>query len=99
MTISPATALVDVRAVAPRERHPLIFSTFRRLAAGQAMELVNDHDPRPLYHQFQAEAPGSFGWDYLETGPGTWRVRISKLAAASPGASGGTCCGGCCSGT
>lgn len=91
MTISIASALVDIRTVVPRERHPLVFSTFRRLAKGQSMELVNDHDPRPLYDQFQAEAPGNFGWDYLETGPNTWRVRISKLAGASEG----PCCGGC----
>jgi uncharacterized protein (DUF2249 family) len=98
MTISIATALVDVRTIVPRERHPVIFSTFRSLAKGQSMELVNDHDPRPLYYQFQAESPGSFGWDYLETGPDTWRVRISKLADTASGASAGSCCGGGCGG-
>lgn len=85
-------ATVDVRAIAPRERHPLIFSTFRGLAAGQAMELVNDHDPKPLYYQFQAELPGGFAWDYLEAGPETWRVAITRLGA--PQAAGG-CCGHC----
>ena len=88
MTIA-ASATVDVRAIPPRERHPLIFSTFRQLAAGQAMELVNDHDPRPLYYQFQAELPGRFGWDYLESGPDTWRVSITKVSAS------GDCCGHC----
>ncbi len=88
----PAKALVDVRQITPRERHPLIFSTFRALPTGHAMELVNDHDPRPLFYQFQAELPGGFSWDYLETGPDTWRVRITRVATAQ--ASGG-CCGGC----
>lgn len=87
-----ASATVDVRTIAPRERHPLIFSTFGRLDAGQAMELVNDHDPRPLYYQFQAELPGRFAWDYLETGPDTWRVSITKLAG---GHAEGRCCGSC----
>lgn len=91
-TRTPASAIVDVRQIAPRERHPLIFSTFRALSAGQAMELVNDHDPRPLFHQFQAELPGGFSWDYLETGPDTWRVRITRIAAAQAS---GSCCGGC----
>jgi len=37
----PQTASrIDVRSIAPRDRHPLIFSTFERLAAGQALELV-----------------------------------------------------------
>ena len=39
---SPA-ATIDVRTVVPRERHPLIFSTFHGLPQGSALELVNDH--------------------------------------------------------
>lgn len=70
--------MIDVREIAPRERHPLIFQTFDELAAGDAFELVNDHDPKPLCYQFMAERPGQLGWDYLEEGPEVWRVRISK---------------------
>lgn len=70
--------MIDVREIAPRERHPLIFQTFDELAAGDAFELVNDHDPKPLYYQFMAERPGQLDWDYLEEGPEVWRVRISK---------------------
>jgi len=83
---------VDVRTIAPRERHPLIFTTFRNLPAGGSMQLVNDHDPKPLYYQFEAEMPGTFGWDYLESGPDTWRVAITRLAQA-PKERG--CCGSC----
>lgn len=72
--------MIDVREIAPRERHPLIFQTFDDLAAGDAFELVNDHDPKPLYYQFMAERPGQLDWDYLEEGPEVWRVRISKTA-------------------
>lgn len=72
------TATVDVRSIAPRDRHPLIFSTFTGLVAGQTMQLVNDHDPKPLYYQFQAERTGEFTWDYLQQGPREWRVRIGK---------------------
>jgi uncharacterized protein (DUF2249 family) len=85
-------ATVDVRIIPPRERHPTIFSTFRSLAEGQAMELVNDHDPKPLYYQFQAEMPGRFTWDYLEAGPDTWRVSITRLASAHAD---DRCCGSC----
>ncbi|MCA9833984.1 MAG: DUF2249 domain-containing protein [Thermomicrobiales bacterium] len=72
---------IDVREITPRERHPLIFNTFDALAAGDAFELVNDHDPKPLYYQFMAERPGELGWEYLEEGPETWRVVLTKLAA------------------
>lgn len=84
---------IDVRSIAPRERHPLIFSTFGQLASGQALELVNDHDPRPLYFQFNAEYPGAFEWQYLERGPDTWRVAITRTGDAP--ARSDTCCGSC----
>lgn len=91
MPLSAAQTQVDVRLIPPRERHPLIFSAFRHLASGQVMELINDHDPKPLYYQFQAEMPGKFAWDYLEEGPQTWRVAITKLK----GHADGQCCGSC----
>ncbi len=70
--------VVDVRRVAPAQRHPLIFDTFAGLAAGNSFLLVNDHDPKPLYYQFAAEHSGEFTWEYLEQGPIDWRVRIGK---------------------
>lgn len=71
---------IDVRSIAPRERHPLIFQTFADLAPGDALLLVNDHDPKPLYYQFQAELGPQFDWKYLESGPDVWQVRIAKVA-------------------
>jgi uncharacterized protein (DUF2249 family) len=44
--------------------------------------LVNDHDPRPLRYQFEAEHAGRYSWDYLEAGPEVWRVRIGRLIGA-----------------
>jgi uncharacterized protein (DUF2249 family) len=89
---------IDVQAIAPRDRHPTIFATFNKLATGQALELVNNHDPRPLYYQFDNQVPGQFSWTYLEQGPETWRVAITrtKAGAAFDGAS--SCCGGGCGG-
>ena len=71
---------LDVRDVIPRERHPLIFNTFGELKPGEAFVLINDHDPRPLYYQFQAEHTGEFSWEYLEQGPEVWRVRVGRHA-------------------
>lgn len=80
MTTATAEPIVDVRNIVPRERHPMIFDAFRKLGAGEAFLLVNDHDPKPLYYQFQAELGPVFKWDYLETGPEVWKVRIAKAA-------------------
>ncbi len=72
---------IDVRTIAPRDRHPLIFETFDALPEGEGFELVNDHDPRPLHYQFMHERPGLFAWEYLEQGPETWRVAIRRQPA------------------
>ena len=71
---------IDVRDMTPRDRHPLIFSEFEQLGIGQTMRLINDHDPKPLHYQFQAERPGEVGWEYIEEGPEVWQVRITKTA-------------------
>lgn len=75
--------ILDVRPIPPRTRHTLIFETFDALAPGAGFVLMNDHDPKPLYYQFSAEHAGTFGWEYLEQGPDTWRVRISRTAQAA----------------
>jgi len=69
---------VDARAYAPRDKHPVIFKTFEDLASGEKMELINDHDPRPLHYQFIMELPEQFEWESLEQGPEVWRVGITK---------------------
>ena len=78
MTTATAEQTIDVRNIVPRERHPLIFDTYRNLAAGEAFLLVNDHDPKPLFYQFSAERPGEFEWAYLERGPDVWRVQVAR---------------------
>ena len=56
----------DVREIPPARRHGLIFETFEALKSGDAFIFVNDHDPEPLYYQFQAERIGQFSWDCSE---------------------------------
>ena len=69
---------LDIRPIAPKDRHPLIFDRFEALATGESFVLVNDHDPKPLFYQFQAERADQFTWEYLEQGPQDWRVRIGR---------------------
>lgn len=70
---------LDLRETPPAERHPLIFNTFKDLKPGEEFILINDHDPKPLYYQFNAEKEGQFTWDYLEEGPEKWEVKIGKV--------------------
>ena len=101
-TLIQPTHVLDLRTIAPRERHALIFSRFDALAIGQALHLVNDHNPQPLRYQFDDRSYGQFEWTVLEAGPTVWRIQIARTAdAAAPQAgarndsccSGGACCG------
>jgi uncharacterized protein (DUF2249 family) len=74
--------VLDVRQIPPAQRHPLIFGTFEGLRAGEQFQLVNDHDPKPLFYQFSAERQGQFSWDYVEQGPRVWRVNIGRVGGA-----------------
>ncbi|MFB4306769.1 DUF2249 domain-containing protein [Actinomadura sp. GTD37] len=77
-TAEVAEGELDVRVLAHGQRHGQIFATFEALAPGTAFVLVNDHDPKPLYYQFASQYPGEFGWEYEESGPEVWRVRIGR---------------------
>jgi uncharacterized protein (DUF2249 family) len=76
--MSSTAAVLDVRFIPPREKHPTIFATFDALEPGSSFILVNDHDPVPLRYQFQYERPEAFRWTYLEEGPSVWRVEIAR---------------------
>jgi uncharacterized protein (DUF2249 family)/hemerythrin-like domain-containing protein len=70
--------ILDVRALEPKERHKEIFDRYITLGPGEAFILVNDHEPKPLLYQFQAEHYGEFEWWPLESGPDVWRVQVGK---------------------
>jgi uncharacterized protein (DUF2249 family) len=74
--------MLDVREITPRERHPLIFDTMDVLQPGETLQLVIDHDPKPLYYQLMVERPGQVEWEYLTSGSDVWKVRITRQAAA-----------------
>jgi len=75
--------VIDVRSLAPAQRHATIFRMIDELGPGASLVLVNDHDPKPLYYQLEAEHPKQFAWSYLERGPDAWRVEIRKLGQAA----------------
>ena len=69
---------IDVRIYEKGHKKDIIFKAFEKLALGETMELINDHDPRPLYQQFILNFAEQFEWEYLEQGPEVWRVSIGK---------------------
>lgn len=73
------STVVDVREIPHGRRHPRIFTRFARLAEGEFFVLVNNHDPKPLRREFEATHPGKFTWEYVESGPEQWQVRITRV--------------------
>ncbi|OFV98971.1 MAG: hypothetical protein A3H94_01585 [Acidobacteria bacterium RIFCSPLOWO2_02_FULL_60_20] len=74
----------DLRRIPSPDRHPSIFHRFGTLTAGESLEILNDHDPRPLYENFRLTYGDNFSWDYLEQGPHLWRVKITNNRIAEP---------------
>lgn len=74
---------LDVRGLPKRDKHPAIFAAYEHLPVDAAFVLVNNHDPKHLRAEFEADYAGGYGWEYLETGPQAWRIRISKLASTA----------------
>ena len=72
--------IIDVREIEPRVRHTVIFQLFEHLDKTGCLQLIADHDPRPLRLQLEAKHGNRFCWTYLEQGPDVWRVRLQYNA-------------------
>ena len=70
---------LDLRAMPPFERHDKIFRLWDNLTPGQTLKIINDHDPRPLRYQFEAEYKNMYEWQYEKEGPKDWGVKIKKI--------------------
>ncbi|MBO2533644.1 Uncharacterized conserved protein, DUF2249 family [Planifilum fulgidum] len=71
-------ATIKVTEYPPHLKHKVIFETFDQLKSGEALLLINDHNPIPLRYQFESMYPEGFTWEYLEEGPEVFRVKIGK---------------------
>ncbi|HZJ19027.1 MAG TPA: DUF2249 domain-containing protein [Pricia sp.] len=69
----------DLRPFPPTERHEMFYKGFADIEPGEAFEFINDHDPRPLYYQMEAESKDPFKWEYVIKGPEEWKVRVIKI--------------------
>lgn len=69
---------LDVRTVPLWHRLEAVLAAVDRLAPGAAFELTADIDPWPLHQYLEATRRIAFGWQVLDSGPKTWRVRIIR---------------------
>jgi len=75
--------VIRVEDIDPQHRHTILFRLFEHLAPDDSLQIVVDHDPRPLRLQLEARHGARCDWSYLEKGPDVWRVRLRLLGAGS----------------
>lgn len=70
---------LDVRPVEPKDRLGAIMGAYEALAPGETLELTVDHDPKCMYYTLRAtRGEDAFSFEYLENGPETWRVEVTR---------------------
>lgn len=69
---------LDIRSLPAAQRHSQIFDRWNAIKPGEVLRLINDHDPKPLYYQFEAEQRDRFEWEYEQQGDDAWIVRIRR---------------------
>ncbi|MEO7080985.1 MAG: DUF2249 domain-containing protein, partial [Flavobacteriales bacterium] len=72
--------ILDAAQLAPQVKHSTIFARIAELKDGESLILQNDHDPAPLRHQLGHTHQDTIGWEYLEKGPLSWKVKLTKQA-------------------
>ncbi len=72
------TFKLDLRNIVVFDRHNRIFEAWAKLDAGETLQIINDHDPKPLHYQFEGEYKDSYNWEYVQKGPKDWIVNITK---------------------
>lgn len=77
--MSERVQTIDLRPMLPYERHEKIFKTWETLQTGETLRIINDHNPKPLYYQFEAEQKGKFQWEYEQEGPRDWVFKIKRI--------------------
>jgi len=71
--------LLDVRRLDGPDKHPTIHERFAALGPGQALTIVNDHDPRPLFYEMCAEMPDRFDPEAYRSYRADERVWVAVL--------------------
>jgi len=71
---------LDLRDVPPPERHPKIHENFESLDSGEALTIINDHEPKPLYYEMEAEVEDfdADSYEVEQEGPQKFVAKLPK---------------------
>lgn len=72
-------ARINIVDYQPKDRYTTVSSTFEALRSGEKMELINDHDIRPLLeYKLSQDYPDQYDWKYILQGPEAWSAVVTK---------------------
>jgi uncharacterized protein (DUF2249 family) len=74
---------LDIRDLPPAERHDRIHEAFTEVPPGETLTIINDHDPQPLFYEFQAEVEAfdADGYEVERRGVEEFVATLPKLPA------------------
>jgi CRP-like cAMP-binding protein len=74
---------IDLRPLPTWERVDRMLAAFDKIAAGQMVEFINDHEPKALRASLDQAREGISLWDVRNAGDGRWVIRLTRLPEAS----------------
>ena len=83
--VTGAERAIDVKDIDPQHRHTIISHLSDNLLAGNSLQQVADHDPKPLRFQLEAKHDSCCQWTELAEGPGVWRGRLRQTRRSGTG--------------
>lgn len=71
---------LDLRDLAPPQRHPRIHEAFEELESGETLTIINDHEPKPLYYEMKEEVEDfdADRYDVSQEGPQKFIAELPK---------------------
>lgn len=69
---------IDISNSKSEDENRVFFETLDSLQMGEAVELINSHDPKALCNLLSQERPNEFECSYVEEGPDNGKFSVEK---------------------
>ena len=74
--------VIDLDALPPDEMTDAAVDRLQRLRGGEQVEFRSCRDTGAIWLRMDQVESGGYGFDYLQDGPGEWRVQVTRRPSA-----------------
>lgn len=78
LSMAEPVIIINAPMLPPPVKHQTILASLDAVPKGFSALLMNDHDPKPLLYQLDAEHPGAFSVEYQESGPTRFAILLTR---------------------